>query len=62
MLGSVLYVIYCLAVLVAADTIDVLPNQLYLASALLWLLGSGALVQWQIGAGAASVLAPVGGL
>ena len=45
MLGSVLYVIYCLAVLVAADTIDVLPNQLYLASALLWLLGSGALVQ-----------------
>ena len=45
MLGGVLYVIYCFVVVAAADAIDVLPNQLYLASALLWLLGSGALVQ-----------------
>ena len=45
MLGGVLYVIYCFLVVAAADSIDVLPNQLYLASALLWLLGSGALVQ-----------------
>jgi len=44
-LGGVLYVIYCFVVVAAADSIDVLPNQLYLASALLWLLGSGALVQ-----------------
>ena len=44
-LGGALYVGYCVAALEASDAVDVLPNTLYLASAVLWLLGSGALVQ-----------------
>ena len=44
-LGGALYVGYCLAALEASDAVDVLPNTLYLASAVLWLLGSGALIQ-----------------
>lgn len=44
-LGGALYVLYCVLALDASNAVDVLPNTLYLASALLWLLGSGALVQ-----------------
>ena len=44
-LGGALYVGYCVAALEASDAVDVLPNTLYLASAVLWLLGSGALIQ-----------------
>ena len=42
-LGSLLYVWYTFAAVDASLPIDVRANQLYAASAVLWLLGAGAL-------------------
>ena len=43
-IGSVAYSCYCALALACSDAVDLLANELYLASSLLWLVGSFALI------------------